>query len=169
MKISSSSRRGAEAALLVLAASLAGGCASATSDNSGRSTDPDDEVSVGYGTQNRDEITGSVASVTAEDVGQEVTRFEDLINGRFPGVQVFRLQNGGISLRIRGAASLVGSGEPLIVIDGLPIQSSAGSALMGVNPRDITRIDVLKDAGSTAIYGVRGANGVVLISTRRAN
>ena len=135
----------------------------ATSEN-----DPNDQVGVGYGTQDRDELTGAVSSVRAEDVGREVTSILDLIEGRLPGVTVRRLGNGDVSIRVRGAPSFMGGGEPLFVIDGRTIMAPVGSALMAINPRDVVRIDVLKDAGATAIYGSRGGNGVILITTRRA-
>jgi TonB-dependent SusC/RagA subfamily outer membrane receptor len=155
--------------IALLAATFVGACASAPSGDPGRESDAEDLVRVGYGTQERADVTGSVASVTAEDLsGQEITSLEDLIRGRFPGVSVRRLQNGGISLRIRGVSTFLGDGEPLYVIDGLPINSAPGAALMAVNPSDVVRIDILKDAGSTAIYGSRGGNGVVLITTKRA-
>lgn len=127
----------------------------------------DDEVRVGYGTRDRDELTGAVSSIRAEDAGREVTSIIDLIEGRLPGVSVRRLGNGDVSIRVRGASSFMGGGEPLFVIDGRTIMAPAGSALMAISPRDIVRIDVLKDAGATAIYGSRGANGVILITTRR--
>ena len=111
-------------------------------------------------------MTGAVATVRAEDVDREVTSIEDLLQG-LAGVTVRRLPDGGISLRIRGSSSLSGGGEPLYVINGVPIHAPPGQALMGVIARDITRIDVLKDAGATSIYGSRGANGVVLIFTSR--
>jgi iron complex outermembrane receptor protein len=91
---------------------------------------------------------------------------EELFQG-LAGVTVRRLSNGGISLRIRGSSSLSSSGEPLYVINGVPIHAPPGQALMGVSARNITRIEILKDAGATAIYGSRGANGVVLIFTAR--
>lgn len=125
-----------------------------------------EEVGIGYGSQERADVTGAVVSVRAEDMGREITSFEDLVRG-LAGVTVRRLSNGGISLRIRGSSSLSGDAEPLYVINGVPIRAAAGQALMGVNPRDVTRIDVLKDAGATAIYGSRGSNGVVLIFTAR--
>lgn len=125
---------------------------------------PPDQVRIGYGSQDQSEVTGAVVSVRAEDLGREVTSFEDLVQG-LAGVTVRRLSNGGISLRIRGSSSLSSDAEPLYVINGVPIRAEAGYALVGVNPRDITRIDVLKDAGAAAIYGSRGANGVVLIFT----
>jgi len=87
--------------------------------------------------------------------------------GRFPGVEVFRLASGDLSVQIRGASSFVGSTEPLYVIDGMEISPGPGGALVGINPADIASIQVLKDIGSTALYGVRGANGVILITTKR--
>jgi TonB-dependent SusC/RagA subfamily outer membrane receptor len=93
-----------------------------------------------------------------------VAQAEELLVGRFPGVRVTRLTNGTLSVQIRGATTIHGNNEPLYVIDGLPIAAGAGG-LVGINPNDIQRIQVLKDVGSTAFYGVRGANGVVLITT----
>ena len=128
--------------------------------------EPSDEVRIGYGSQDRGEVTSAVTTVRAEDIGREVTSFEDLFQG-MAGVTVRRLSNGGISLRIRGSSSFSGDAEPLYVINGVTIRAAPGYALMGVNPREVTRVDVLKDAGATAIYGSRGANGVVLIFTVR--
>lgn len=98
--------------------------------------------------------------------GRQVARAEELLEGRFAGVRVIRV-SGGIAVRIRGASSLTGSNEPLYVVDGLEMDAGAGGALTGINPADIVTIEVLKDIGSTSAYGVRGANGVVLITTRR--
>lgn len=141
------------------------GCASAPGGSA--PVDEHDEVQIGYDSQERSSVTGSVGSVTAEDLaGQKVTRVEEMIEGRFPGVHVVRTAN-GLSLRIRGVSTFLGSSEPLIVIDGMPLHGG-GNALVGINPNDIARIDILKDAGATAIYGSRGANGVVLITTKRA-
>ena len=155
--------------LVLLSATITTACASARNAPRPPAVDPANEVRVGYDTQDRSELTGSVGSVTAEDVaGQKIMRVEDMIEGRFAGVHVVRLRNGGISLRIRGVATLIGSSEPLFVIDGMPMHGAPGSALTGINPSDIARIDILKDAGATAIYGSRGANGVVLITTKRA-
>ena len=91
---------------------------------------------------------------------------EMVLMGRFPGVLVARTNDGGVSVRIRGPASFYANGEPLYVIDGTPIQAGPGGALRGINPYDIATIQVLKDPGDTAIFGVRGANGVIVITTR---
>jgi TonB-dependent SusC/RagA subfamily outer membrane receptor len=90
---------------------------------------------------------------------------QELFAGRFPGVEVLRAQNGGISIRIRGTSSFVGSSEPLYIIDGTKVQSGAGGLLF-LDPQDIARIEVLKDIGSTSIYGSEGANGVIIITTK---
>lgn len=113
--------------------------------------------------------TGSVSSLTREDLQhQSVTRVEELLEGRVAGVHVVRLPNGDFSLRIRGVSSLNASTEPLVVIDGMPVGPfHVSGALAALNPRDVERIDVLKDAGETAFYGMRGANGVIVIRTRR--
>jgi len=87
--------------------------------------------------------------------------------GRFPGVTVTRTPDGGVAVRIRGTTSLRGSNEPLYVIDGVAIQPGPGGSLTGINPRDIASIQVLKDPAETAVYGLRGANGVILIKTKR--
>ena len=107
-------------------------------------------------------------SATSEEwAGQSVSRAEELFVGRFPGVTVTRVP-GGIAVRIREGSTIMGSGEPLFVIDGQAIEAAPGGALVGINPADIQKIEVLKDIGSTAQYGVRGANGVILITTKKA-
>ena len=97
---------------------------------------------------------------------------EDLLVGRVPGLQVLPLGNGHYTLRIRGQRALSGdptAGEPLLVIDGIPApRGSASQVLAGIAPRDVARIDVLKDASAAGLYGSRGANGVIVITTRRA-
>lgn len=98
--------------------------------------------------------------------GQPVNRVEELFIGRFPGVQVFNV-NGQVQLRIRGASSVNASTEPLILIDGQQLSPGSGG-LIGINPRDIARIEVLKDAVSMAEFGVRGGNGVIKITTKRS-
>ena|SRR5919198_3248172 len=125
------------------------------------------EVSVGYGTQEPQQVTGSIASLSPEERDARVARVVDMMEGRVPGLSVIRLPNGDISLRIRGSRSFQGDNEPLLVIDDVPVRGSIGVALASLVPQDIARIDVLKDAGSTAIYGSRGANGVIVITTKR--
>jgi TonB-dependent starch-binding outer membrane protein SusC len=142
-----------------------GGCAGQRSQPV---LDPGDQVAVGYDRMKADDVTGSISSLTEEDLElQRATRVEELIRDRVPGVQVTRLRNGDYSFRIRGTRSLVGNNEPLVVIDGMAIgQQVMHAALAGIAPGDVVRIDVLKDAGSTAAYGSRGANGVIVITTR---
>ena len=127
----------------------------------------DGEVSVGYGTESTQQVTGAIASLSPGEKDARVTQVVQMLE-RVSGLTVIHLPNGDVTLRIRGTRSLHGDNEPLLVIDGVPAQGAIGAALAGLSPRDIARIDVLKDAGSTAIYGVRGANGVILITTKRA-
>ena len=147
-----------------LSVAVISGCAS-----SGSTQEADDEeVSVGYGKQKKKDVTGAVSTVTSDDVDdQPVRSVEEMLKGRVSGVQVMQAPGGGIAVRIRGASSINGSNEPLYVLDGFPIAPGPGGALTGINPYDIESIDVLKDAASTAIYGSRGANGVILITTKR--
>lgn len=131
----------------------------------GRATSPD-SVSVGYGQQPREKIGGAVQSLGENDMkGMRVRRVEELLAGRFPGVQVLPTQSGGFSIRIRGTASLPGH-EPLYVIDGLAVEVSASRGIDWLDPSQIARIDVLRDPAETSIYGGRGANGVIVIKTR---
>jgi TonB-dependent SusC/RagA subfamily outer membrane receptor len=126
-------------------------------------------VPVGYGTTDRRDLAVAVGTVSAEEVDRfRVTRVEELLRGRVAGVEVRRTSSGDISVRIRGAGNFQGGGEPLWVLDGMPLAQGLGlSSLAGISPQDVERIDVLKDAGSTAIYGSQGANGVILIRTKR--
>ncbi|PYO66047.1 MAG: hypothetical protein DMD69_15420 [Gemmatimonadetes bacterium] len=107
-------------------------------------------------------------TVTSEDIernpGQPIER---VLQGRFAGVEVSRTPDGGIAVRIRGAASFNASTQPLYVVDGVPMQPGPNGSLTGINPYDIESIQVLKDAADTAIYGMRGANGVIVIKTKR--
>ncbi len=93
---------------------------------------------------------------------------EKLLEGRFPGVSVMRTAEGGLRIGIRGAASLRADNAPLYVIDGVPVEPGPNGDLTGINPYDIESIKVLKNAAETTMYGVRGANGVVVIKTKRA-
>ena len=91
---------------------------------------------------------------------------EQMLMGHFPGVVVTRTVGGGISVRIRGISSFYSSNEPLYVLDGSPIQPGPNGSLTWLNPYDIESIQVLKDPAETAIYGMRGANGVIVITTK---
>lgn len=107
-------------------------------------------------------------TLTAEDIKpQSAEPVEMLLVGRFAGVEVFRAAGGGTAVRIRGTSSFYGSNEPLYVIDGIPVHAGPGGSLVGLNPYDIASIEVLKDPVSTAMYGMRGANGVIVITTKR--
>jgi TonB-dependent SusC/RagA subfamily outer membrane receptor len=110
---------------------------------------------------------GANTATAADFAGQPAARAEELFVGRFPGVRVLRLSDGSLAIRVRGAGAFQGGGEPLYVVDGTPMDTNAGGGLAGVNPYDIARIQVLKDIAQTSFYGVRGANGVVLITTKR--
>ncbi len=123
-------------------------------------------VVVGYGTQKKKDLTGSVSSVTAETIAKvPVTSIDQALQGRASGVQVTNndgAPGNSVTVVIRGVGSL-GNNDPLYVVDGYPIQGG----LNNINPSDIATIDVLKDASATAIYGVRAASGVVIITTKR--
>ncbi|MBA4159617.1 MAG: TonB-dependent receptor plug domain-containing protein [Longimicrobiaceae bacterium] len=122
-----------------------------------RSSAPD-EAQVGHGMHATARTSIGVQSSQPNELGDvETTRIEDLFAGRFAGVQVQRTGVGKILIRIRGV-------EPLVVVDGLEGDSHL---LLGLRPQDVVRIDILKDAGATAIYGERGRNGVIVISTRQ--
>lgn len=125
----------------------------------------DEVVVVGYGTARKVDLTGSIAAVKQEAyVNQPVNRVDQILQGRTAGVNVMNASGapgGTTSIRIRGSNSITGSNEPLYVVDGF-----VGASFQDVNPTDIATIQVLKDASSTAIYGSRGANGVVLITTK---
>lgn len=122
-----------------------------------------DLVDVGYGTQERSRTTAAVSSVNAGERG--VDTWEQLLAGRVPGLEVISGPTGMI-LRIRGASTILADSDPLVVVDGTPLSASA-ILFSAVSPKDVQRIEVLKDAGSTAIYGSRGANGVILVTTKK--
>ncbi|MEJ7767239.1 MAG: TonB-dependent receptor [Chitinophagaceae bacterium] len=132
-------------------------------------------VVVGYGTQRKIATTGSIASIKAEDITQTpIANVAQGLQARVSGVQITQNSSapgGNISVRIRGTNSINGTSEPLYIIDGLQISNGGGvndvSPLSTINPNDIESVDVLKDASATAIYGARGANGVILITTKR--
>jgi TonB-linked SusC/RagA family outer membrane protein len=140
-------------------------------------------VVIGYGAVRKSDLTGSVASIKAEDLkAVPATSFDQAMQGRAAGVQVTQTSGkpgAEASIRIRGTSSINAGNEPLYVIDGLLVSSDGGDmttgvtlgprigALSAINPNDIESIEILKDASATAIYGSRGANGVVLITTKR--
>ncbi|WP_168193926.1 SusC/RagA family TonB-linked outer membrane protein [Pontibacter sp. SGAir0037] len=126
-------------------------------------------VVVGYGTMAKSDLTGSVASLKGTDLNRTPTSSVDqLLQGKIPGVQVIAPSGepgAGATIRIRGVSSVRGSNSPLVVVDGFP-WGDAGN-LKQINPEDIESIEVLKDASAAAIYGSRGANGVILVTTKK--
>ncbi|CAN5822688.1 TonB-dependent receptor [soil metagenome] len=134
-----------------------------------------DVVVVAYGTRKKGDLTGAVTSVTTKDFQKGVNNSsEQLLQGKVAGLQVTSgggSAGGGSKIRIRGGASLNASNDPLIVIDGVPVESNGlpGSAnlLNTINPNDIESMSVLKDASSTALYGSRASNGVIIITTKK--
>ena len=136
----------------------------------------DEVVVIGYGTVKREDATGSLQQVNAEDFNRgAITSPQELLAGKVAGVQITTPGDpGGKSIiRIRGGSSLSASNEPLIVIDGVPVAnddvSGARNPLNVINPNDIESITVLKDASATAIYGSRASNGVILVTTKRGS
>lgn len=124
-------------------------------------------VNVGYGSEEKRDVAGSVSGASGDKMMASSPRtVSDMLVGRFPGVEVRQTANGGTSIRIRGSRSLKGSSEPLFVLDGTP-QHNGSQSLQDLDPHDIQSIEILKDAAAAAVYGSRGANGVILISTKR--
>jgi len=140
-------------------------------------------VVVGYGTQRKIDVTGAVSTMRGEDITLTPTpNFEEGLQGKIPGMEMVKTSSepgGGISVKIRGTNSLMGNNEPLYVIDGMPMINNNMSRpggwerqeplnmLSNLNPNDIESVQVLKDASATAIYGSRGANGVIIITTKK--
>jgi TonB-dependent starch-binding outer membrane protein SusC len=143
----------------------------------------DEVIVVGYGTQQKAEITGSISSVKGAEIQNvSVSSFDAALQGRIAGAQITQssgIPGSAVRLRIRGQSSVSGNSEPLYVVDGVPITTGDfskrdgsanginGNALADINPNDIESMEVLKDAAAAAIYGSRAANGVVLITTKR--
>lgn len=152
---------------VVLLAVFLIGCSGSSRSTRSSEDKKSDPVEVGYGSQEREDVPGHVATVSAEEGGlTPSTRIEDLLRGRIAGVQVSEAAGGGIRVQIRGATSIYGNNQPLFVLDGLPLADTAEGVVM-INPSDVESIHVLKDAGATAIYGSRGANGVIVIKTKK--
>lgn len=155
-------------------------------------------VAVGYGTMRKKDLTGSISRVTGEQILQpSMSSFDQMLQGKVAGVQITQTTGapgGGVNMLVRGVSSITGGNQPLYVIDGFPVNISEGSSdllnfgsssyssanmvnntadrinpLASVNPSDIESIEILKDASATAIYGSRGANGVVIITTKRGS
>jgi TonB-linked SusC/RagA family outer membrane protein len=149
-------------------------------------------VVVGYGTQSKAAVTGSVVQLKNRDIKDfPITSFEQGLAGQLPGVQVLQTTGtpgGGMSIRVRGIGSISANNDPLIVIDGFPVSNSYNTSgvqgsrpsnatrretpqnpLSTINPNDIESVEVLKDAAAAAIYGSRGSNGVILITTKRGS
>lgn len=132
-----------------------------------KETEIEQVVLIGYGKQKKTDLTGSITALTTEDFNKgAVTTAEGLINGRSSGLVITQSGTPGneATIRIRGGSSLNASNDPLLVVDGLPLD---GVSLSTINPNDIESFSILKDAASTAIYGSRGSNGVILITTKK--
>jgi len=158
----------------------------------------DEVIIVGYGTQRRKDLTGSISNVTGDEILQPSTvSFDQMLQGKVAGVQISQTTGapgGNVNVMIRGVSSITGGNQPLYVVDGYPIGSGGGGSnmmnfggslytpsnmanatqnrinpLASINPSDIQSIEVLKDASATAIYGSRGANGVIIITTKRGS
>lgn len=143
----------------------------------------DDVVVVGYGVQKKSDLTSAISTIKADELSRTaITSFDQGLQGRASGVVVMNTSGqpgGGTSIRIRGTSSINGNNEPLYVIDGMPVISDPTSLSTGatknptlnplttINPSDIESVEILKDASATAIYGSRGANGVVLVTTKQ--
>jgi TonB-linked SusC/RagA family outer membrane protein len=131
-------------------------------------TNLEEIVVVGYGTQKKSDVTGSVVSVSSKEItSRPVNNVIEAMQGKAAGVDITTSQRPGTlgTINIRGSRSLTASNDPLYVVDGIPLLSSSG--VETINPQDIESIEVLKDASATAIYGSRGANGVILVTTKR--
>ncbi|MEM6700322.1 MAG: SusC/RagA family TonB-linked outer membrane protein, partial [Bacteroidota bacterium] len=129
-------------------------------------TELSEVVVIGYGTVKKSDVTGAVTSLNSDAYkDQPLTRMEDALQGRAAGVTVAKANGqpgSNFKIRIRGVNSITGNNSPLVVVDGIQ-----GIDLATLNPNDIASIDVLKDASATAIYGVRGSNGVIMVTTKR--
>lgn len=137
----------------------------------------DEVVVVGYGVQRKRDVTTSISSMKASELAVPVSSVDQALVGKMTGVQVSQpngIPGGGLSIKVRGSGSITAGTEPLYVVDGFPMSGEAGngtgqnvSPLSSINMNDIESIEVLKDASAAAIYGSRGANGVVIITTKQ--
>jgi TonB-linked SusC/RagA family outer membrane protein len=129
-------------------------------------------VVVGYGTQQKKDLTGAIATIGSRDIQKvPVSGFDQALKGQVAGLQITNTSGapgGNTSILVRGISSITGGNDPLFVIDGFPINNAGvGNPLNSINPADIESIDVLKDASATAIYGSRGSNGVIIVTTKK--
>ncbi len=135
----------------------------------------DEVVVIGYGTVKKEDMTGSITAIKSEELNRgAMVNTQDMLKGKVPGLHIIPDDGGpgsGSTIRIRGAASLNASNDPLIVIDGVPVSSGSGAGMSNpldlINPNDIESFTVLKDASSAAIYGSRASNGVIMITTKK--
>lgn len=144
-----------------------------TTDSVKKETEIEQVVLIGYGKQKKEDLTGSISSITSKDFNGGATTADQLIVGKTPGVQITGnsgAPGAGSTIRVRGGSSFINN-DPLIVIDGIPIDfnslSGATNPLALINPNDIETFDILKDASAAAIYGNRASNGVILITTKQ--
>ena len=135
----------------------------------------DEVVVIGYGTVKKEDMTGSITAIKSEELNRgAMVSTQDMLKGKVPGLNVIPGDGGpgsGSTVRIRGAASLKANNDPLYIIDGVPVTSSAGTGMSNpldlINPNDIESFSILKDASSAAIYGSRASNGVIIITTKK--
>lgn len=151
--------------LIVLGLLAMGGCASTNPSHTTSPSSGDEGVDVGYETQKKGDVTGSVSTVSGKEQERHHPSEEvhQMLKGNVSGVQIIE-RNGGVEVHIRGRRSLIGPNHPLYVVDGMAIDPLP-SGRLPLNPTDIESISVLKGP-EAAIYGVRGANGVIIINTR---
>lgn len=147
------------------AAAVFAGAACARRSQSGPPRPVRDSVDIGYGAQPKGRTTGAVSTIDDDAIAARPLRIEELLRGKVPGLEVIQRGN-AVTLRIRGSGTLLSTVEPLVIVDGVMIQTgNIANALAGLTPDDIKQVSVLKDVASTSIYGERGAGGVILITT----
>lgn len=157
------------AGILLVVVSLAFAACSTTRDSKETSSKADEEqYDTGYTRENLDDAATGTGHVTSDEVADRKAdrSVEELLQGRISGVYVTRAANGGLAVRIRGVSSPGTSNQPLYIVDGMQFNPGPGGSLTGISPEDIDSISVLKGADA-AIYGMRAANGVVVIKTKR--
>jgi len=156
-------------AIAGVVAAICSACGGATARSGDRVPDPADSTSATYGSSHASgDETGSVSVIRRDELDRmHGGRIEQMIAGRVPGLELISTPS-GYTFRIRGLGTFIGNDEPLLVIDGMPVRAGGISgALSLLVPQDISRVEVLKDAGAAGMYGSRGANGVIVITTKR--